>query len=86
MQAFFYATPILYPIAIVPVVYAKLIMLSPIAQVIQDSRYILITNQALRVKDILHIYWYIPYLIPLVVFVMGYYTFNKMSVRFAEEL
>lgn len=43
LQAAFYATPILYPLNIIPHRYAKWLLLNPLAQIIQDTRYVLIT-------------------------------------------
>ena len=47
IQALFYAVPIIYPITMVAAANAtaaKVILLNPIAQVIQDIRYCLITT------------------------------------------
>ena len=45
MQAAFYAVPILYPLTLVPARYARLLILNPIAQIIQDARYVLVTDR-----------------------------------------
>ena len=45
MQGAFYATPILYPISLIPVNAAKILLLNPVAQIIQDLRFVLITDQ-----------------------------------------
>lgn len=45
-QAAFYATPILYPLSFVTdqsLTAAKLLLLNPVAQIVQDARYILVT-------------------------------------------
>ena len=47
LQAAFYATPIIYPLSKVPPEYAKWLSLSPMAQIIQDLRYVLIQPQDL---------------------------------------
>ena len=52
IQALFYAVPIIYPIAMVANssgLAAKVILLNPIAQAIQDVRYNLITTETLTV-------------------------------------
>lgn len=46
MQAAFYATPILYPLTLVAEKYQQYFFLNPMAQIIQDSRHVLITDQA----------------------------------------
>ncbi len=48
LQAAFYATPILYPLTLVinkSAIAAKLLLLNPVAQIIQDGRYNLVTHQ-----------------------------------------
>lgn len=52
MQGMFYATPILYPIAMLPNRAAKIIMLNPVAQIIQDARYVLVTPETKTISDI----------------------------------
>jgi ABC-2 type transport system permease protein len=87
LQAAFYATPILYPLSLVPTPYNQLLMLNPVAQIIQDSRYLLITDQTQTVWQIMSFKFYvIPYLLPFVVLFFGYKLFNKSATKFAEEV
>lgn len=44
MQGAFYATPIIYPLTAIPAKAAKILMLNPVAQIIQDMRYLLVTH------------------------------------------
>ena len=56
VQALFYAVPIIYPITMVAetsTIAAKVILLNPISQIIQDIRYCLITNQTITTWDYL---------------------------------
>jgi ABC-2 type transport system permease protein len=90
MQAAFYATPILYPLQMVmkeSTFAAQLIMLNPVAQIVQDARYFLITPQTVRIVDLVH-GWkvLIPYIIILIVLVAAVLYFNKSSKSFAEEI
>jgi len=84
-QIFFYATPVIYPLTIVPPRMAKVIMMSPLAQIIQDSRTVVLGFNATTIEP-----WWglelIPHTIVLVVFVSGYYVFQKMAAKFAEEV
>lgn len=87
LQALFYATPILYPVSLVPRSMAKIIMLSPVAQIIQDARFILITSQADTAFKVLG--WpmvAVPYILPPIIFVISYNIFEKMAAKFAEEV
>jgi len=87
MMAAFYATPILYPLSLVPPRLAKLMMLNPMAQIIQDTRYVLVTHQTDTAWKMLdwHYVW-IPYLLPFVILVSGYWFFQKSAAKFAEEV
>jgi ABC-2 type transport system permease protein len=88
LQAAFYATPIFYPLVLVPANYAKIMMLNPIAQIVQDLRHVIVTPQTPTITT----YWHSPYirLIPiaivLVVAVVSVYYFRKNSKNFAEDI
>ncbi len=84
-QIFFYATPIVYPLKIVPDRMGKIIMLSPLAQIIQDSRTVILGFDAISTRH----YWsfYImPQILVAALLVSGYFVFRKMAVKFAEEV
>jgi len=88
MQALFYATPILYSPLALPVTYRKILMLSPIAQILQDFRYLTITTKTITVASTFESPFLIaiPYIIPFVVFAVGYILFEKMAAKFAEDV
>lgn len=88
MQAAFYATPILYPVAVLPLAAQKILLLNPVAQVIQDARHVLVTRQAIRLVDVYAIWSVIlvPLGIVIVVSVFSVIYFRKSSKNFAEEV
>jgi ABC-2 type transport system permease protein len=89
LQAGFYLTPILYPLSRIPnVSFQKLIMLNPMAQTIQASRYVMVTNQTLVGKNLYNGGWlqYVPYFIVVVSFISGAIYFKKSSRYFAENI
>lgn len=91
MQAAFYATPIIYPLSIViekSEFIAKLLLLNPIAQAIQDARYSTITHETVTLPGLSNNIFYIliPYLIVIVVFVGGTLYFKRHSKYFAENI
>ncbi len=91
MQAVFYAVPIIYPISFVmasSVTLAKILMLNPIAQAVQDIRYWLVTKEAVRTWDLIGNIGIksVPILIVLMVLVLASAYFRKRSKRFAEEI
>jgi len=86
LQLLFYASAIIYPLSIVPVKYQTFILLNPITQIIQDSRYILVTKETITASTRLPIpLLFVPYLIPFVLVVVGYFYFKKSAKNFAEE-
>ena len=91
MQAAFYATPIIYPLSVVvakSVLAAKFLLMSPIAQAIQDARYSLITHQTTTVSTLFHngVYVLIPLAIVVIIFIGGIFYFRHNSRYFAENI
>lgn len=89
VQAAFYATPILYSFALVPAEIAKAMILSPIAQIIQDARYALITPEADNIQTIYNgesLMWSVPLAITLITAVLAATYFRRRSKYFAEEV
>lgn len=88
MQGAFYATPILYPLSIVPEYAAKILLLNPMAQIIQDMRYLLITPVTSTVESV-YGNWYfnaIPIGIVILIAIVGGIYFKSSSKHFAEEV
>lgn len=90
IQALFYAVPIIYPIAMVAETStwaAKVILLNPIAQVIQDVRWSLITPATVTTSGFVGVWAELVAMgIVLVIFVIGALVFRKRSRFFAEEI
>jgi ABC-2 type transport system permease protein len=89
MQAAFYATPILYPLTRIPHRYAKVLILNPMAQIIQDSRHALITPQTQTIYQVYggdHWIWAIPLGATLLIAVLAAKYFRSRSKYFAEEV
>lgn len=67
---------------------AKLVMMNPLAQIIQDMRYFLIdkanTPVWLLVENKFLVL--IPYVLPILIFIAGFAYFNKHAKKFAEIL
>ena len=92
-QALFYAVPIIYPITMIAEtseIAAKILLINPIAQVIQDIRYCLITHETVTTWNYVgeeHWFWkLIPIAITIILLVWGSWYFRKKSKRFAEEI
>jgi ABC-2 type transport system permease protein len=87
MQALFYATPILYSPQMLPGITKQIAMLNPLAQILQDLRFLLITTETATAWKILPFpFSIIPYVLPFVIFIIGYSLFEKMAARFAEDV
>lgn len=91
MQAAFYATPIIYPLSIAiekSEFAAKILLMNPVAQAIQDARYVLITRQTDTIGKVFggEIYTIIPFAIVAIVFILGTLYFKKNSKYFAENM
>lgn len=89
LQIGMYLTPIIYPVTLVmqkSTFFAKLFLLNPMAQIIQDMRYLLTSKVNITVWQMINHKWIvaIPYIIPFIVLAYGYYVFKKNSKKFAE--
>ena len=89
-QALFYAVPIIYPVSMVAntsAIAAKIILLNPISQAIQDIRFSLITSETVTTWNYINNpIAIIPPVLILIVLTAGALTFRKRSRFFAEEV
>jgi ABC-2 type transport system permease protein len=89
IQAAFYATPILYPVTRVPHRVAKLLLLNPMAQIIQDARHSIITPQTQTLYQLYDgdkFIWAIPLSLTLFIVILAALYFKSRSKYFAEEV
>ena len=91
IQALFYAIPIIYPISMVAstsIVAAKIILLNPISQAIQDIRFGLITHETITTWNYIAnpVIDTIPIFITFAVLSIGAVVFRQKSKFFAEEV
>ena len=90
LQALFYAIPIIYPISMIAStsrLAANVILIDPIAQVIQDVRFCLITPETVTSWNYIGIWGgLVAILIVMVVLLIGSLVFRKKSKFFAEEI
>jgi ABC-2 type transport system permease protein len=92
MQFGFYATPILYSLTQINDAHHKvaaLLILNPMAQIIQDSRRALVTSHAASIGQIYNGnwgMWLVPIGLVAVLFITGAAYFRARSKYFAEEV
>ncbi|HEX5456740.1 MAG TPA: ABC transporter permease, partial [Candidatus Saccharimonadales bacterium] len=87
LQAGFYATPILYPLGLITnQLFQKLLLLNPMAQVIQDARYTVVTHETLTINGVFGTYLYtlIPVGLSFAFLAIGLLYFRKEAKNFAE--
>jgi ABC-2 type transport system permease protein len=91
-QALFYMTPVLYPIQLVldraGETAARLLLLNPIAALIQQARHAIIGPSQPTAADAIGgaVWLLIPLGIVVVTFVVGIWLFSRMAPLIAEEL
>ena len=91
LQVLFYSMPIVYPLTMgifikMPII-AKLLLMNPLAQTIQDIRHNLISSTVPTLWGMTK--WYfaiIPVILAIAIFIFGAWFFRKRSRTFAEDL
>ena len=87
LQAGFYATPIIYPLTNVPAQYHKWFFMNPMAQIIQDARYFLVTDTSITIWSTIHsAIIFVPFLIVAFAVIVGGTYFKRRSKYFAEDI
>lgn len=100
LQGLFYATPIIYPLAMVEdclgsvapgmgVLVEKLMLLNPVAQIIQDIRHNLIapaTTPTIWTLSDNPFFQFIPVVLTFILLLWGIHAFKKHSPKFAEVM
>lgn len=92
MQGMFYASIVIYPLKMVmdrvPEI-APYLLLNPVAQIIQDARYALISPDTPTLMNLAHgnaAIAFIPIALALVILIVGARVFKKESPSFAENV
>ncbi len=80
-QLLFYATPIIYPLEMVPDKFKWIILLNPLSHVVEMFRQVVLLGQ---VPDVLH--WFYLTLFCFLFASIGYYLFNRMKPEFADVI
>jgi ABC-2 type transport system permease protein len=88
IQGAFYATPILYPLSLIPEQAAKILMLNPMAQIIQDVRYVLVTPETQTIAQVYGTRWIrlVPLAMAAILVIIAVWYFRSRSKYFAEEV
>lgn len=89
LQAGFYVTPILYALSLIPnLTVQKVMLLNPMAQAIQDARYVAITHASPTAHQLFNggPYMFIPFGIVIICLLGGLMYFRRESKYFAENI
>ena len=91
IQALFYAVPIIYPVALIAesnTIAAKVILLNPISQAIQDIRHNLITPETITTWNYIgnHFIQFLPIIFIVIILALATIYFRRKSKFFAEEI
>lgn len=87
MQAAFYATPILYSLTLVPAKYQDWLLLSPMAQIIQDARHSIVTQTAVTTWQVMRpLYALTVIAIVVITGIVSVIYFKRESKYFAENI
>lgn len=88
LQVLFYGSPILYAIEVIPENIRHLVMLNPIAALIQQTRHWLIDPGAPTAGDAAggFILMLVPVGLMVGIFLLGFWMFSREAPRIAEEL
>ncbi len=91
LQVAFYATPILYPLSVVTAYSektAKVMLLNPMAQIIQDARSFVVTDKTQTIATVYGVWWarLLPLAIVLLITMFSWNYFKSRAPFFAEEI
>lgn len=81
LQIWFWLTPIIYPVILVPERFQSLYRLNPAVLFVESYRNSLLENKALSFSALITLF-----LIGIVSLILGHLVFNRYNKRFAEEI
>jgi len=85
-QVLFYGSGVVYPLGFLSPAFQRILVLNPMAQIIEDIRHGLVTQHVPWSATILGGAWLVPLLLALAVIVVGCWAFTRWEPRFAESM
>jgi ABC-2 type transport system permease protein len=87
MQLLIYASAVIYPITFVhPESLQAWVLGNPVAQIIQDVRRALVSDQIDWTVHFIQARYFVPFAIVAILLALGFFVFNRLTPRFAEYL
>lgn len=81
IQFWFWLTPIVYPIAILPLWAHKIMAINPMAAIIGAMQTILVTHEAPNYSTLIY-----PLILAIIFLMLGFYLFKKHSGEIVDEI
>jgi ABC-2 type transport system permease protein len=85
-QFLFYGTPIIYAVSSLSPRIVYIMMLSPLAQIIQAGRASILPTDVTTSSQVLGPLWFLPFMFVIITYIVGYWVFQHMTAKFAEEV
>jgi ABC-2 type transport system permease protein len=82
----FYGSAVVFPFSKIPASLQGLAGLNPIAQIMQDLRWALISPKIHPMEALIGVRAVIPILITVAILIIGFAVFNRLTPKFAENL
>jgi len=82
----FYGSAVVFPFSRIPASLQGLAGLNPIAQIMQDLRWALISPKIHPMEALIGVRAVIPILIAVAILIIGFAVFNRLTPKFAENL
>ena len=89
MQALFYLTPIIFPLSLAAVWIQKILILNPLAQIVQDLRYVLVSEKTTTITQVYDgnsAMRLVPISVVVISAIIFSLYFRSKSKSFAEEI
>ena len=81
VQLWMFATPIVYPLSLVPDNYKLIIAINPMTSVVETFRKIFFDNSAIQIEHII-----ISLLVTIIIFILGIINFNRVERNFMDTI
>ncbi len=85
-QILFYGSAVVYPLKFVSPQIQRFLVLNPMAQIIEDVRHVLVSQQLPWSEAVLGGLWFAPFVVVAAVALLGWWAFSRWSPDFAEHL
>lgn len=86
LQVLIYGSAVIFPISSIPKNLQPVVLMNPIAQIIEDVRHALVTSDVRWSLSIMGLRYAIPLGLTAIAVALGFWVFKRLTPRFAEYL